>query len=633
MRLTSRRILITALAAGSIAIVGAQQAQTPQQGEGQRIGPIVQLPAGQQDDVRTLVARLELEKYKDTIKGLTQFGDRREGTERNRKAVDWIEAQLDGYGCQTARLSYDPNAPRPGSQGRSGGGGRGRGAGRGGQPQRTPAGTAEDPVRRGAGGKGYGARTGVNNDPKRQPDEALRALNMGEIIPGNVEQVYCTKVGATRPNEMYIIGAHMDGIGYGQAANDDGSGTAIVMELARIFSAPDVTTDVSIRFALWNGEEGGLKGARAYIAQRQALQGTKDEPTWLGMIQHDMMMFDHGMPRPDGTVANEQRPEADVNIEFQENSKMAAESQKLAWFLKNANERYATHHPATVGSHMQSTDSVPFQDIIPAISLRENERRDHIGFGWDPHWHQPTDVFTTFSDADFRLGLNAAQTTLAAIAQLTGAKVKGPTTASSSEAGFTSIFNGKDLSGWVYGRRANGVENKSGIGYQIENGVLFSTKEDGGNLYTEKEYADFALRFEFRLTDNANNGIGIRAPLQGDAAYAAMEIQVLDDSGSQYTKLRPAQYHGSIYDVVPAKRGFQKPVGEWNSEEIIARGRQITVILNGTTVVDANLDDIKDEAVLKKHPGLANAKGHIGLLGHGTRVEFRNIRIREIPTP
>jgi hypothetical protein len=234
-------------------------------------------------------------------------------------------------------------------------------------------------------------------------------------------------------------------------------------------------------------------------------------------------------------------------------------------------------------------------------------------------------VFSTFSDADFRLGLNAAQTTLAVIAQLAGAKVKPDP----SEDGFSPIFNGTDLTGWVYGRRANGAENKTGQGYQIENGVLYSTKEDGGNLYTEKEYADFALRFDFRLTENANNGIGIRAPLQGDAAYAAMEIQVLDDGGSQYTQLRPAQYHGSIYDVVPAKRGFQKPVGEWNSEEIIARGRRITVILNGTTIVDANLENITDDAVLKKHPGLANTKGHIGLLGHGTRVEFRNIRVRE----
>ena len=208
-----------------------------------------------------------------------------------------------------------------------------------------------------------------------------------------------------------------------------------------------------------------------------------------------------------------------------------------------------------------------------------------------------------------------------------------------AEPGFTSLFNGTDLTGWVYGRRGE-RENKSGKGYQIENGVLFFTKEDGGNLYTEKEYADFVFRFEFKLTENANNGIGIRAPLEGDAAYVGMEIQVLDDSGSQYTKLQPAQYHGSVYQMFPAKRGFQKPVGEWNSEEITAHGRRITVVLNGTTIVDANLDDVKDPEMLRTHRdltkpegsrGIANTKGHIGFLGHGTRVEFRNIRIKELP--
>jgi hypothetical protein len=186
----------------------------------------------------------------------------------------------------------------------------------------------------------------------------------------------------------------------------------------------------------------------------------------------------------------------------------------------------------------------------------------------------------------------------------------------------------KDLTGWVYGRRAR--REQTGNGYQIENGVIFSTKADGGNLYTAKEYADFVFRFDFRLTENANNGIGIRAPLEGDAAYAGIEIQVLDDGGSQYTALKPFQYHGSVYGVVASKRGFQKPVGQWNVEEITARGRRITVVLNGTTIVDANLDDVKDEAVLKAHPGLANTKGHIGLLGHGTRVEFRNFRIKEL---
>jgi hypothetical protein len=205
-----------------------------------------------------------------------------------------------------------------------------------------------------------------------------------------------------------------------------------------------------------------------------------------------------------------------------------------------------------------------------------------------------------------------------------------------SEKGFTPLFNGRDFSGWIYGKRGAG-ENKSGKGYQIENGVIYSTKEDGGNLYTEKEYANFVFRFEFKLTENANNGIGIRAPLEGDAAYVGMEIQVLDDGGSMYTKLEPGQYHGSIYKVVPAKRGFQKPVGEWNSEEITADGRHITIKLNGTTIVDANLDDVKDEAVLKQHRdltkpegsrGIANTTGHIGFLGHGAHVEFRNIRIK-----
>jgi Peptidase family M28 len=275
-------------------------------------------------------------------------------------------------------------------------------------------------------------RTGVNNDSLRQPDLRLRALNAQPSTPGQRQEVYCTKIGSTRPDEMYIVGAHMDGIGFGEAANDDGSGTALVMELARVFSSPDVTTERSIRFILWNNEETGLNGARAYVAQRQALQGQEmpagsgkyPEPKWLGMIQHDMMLFDHGMPRSDSTLAKEQRPEADVNIEFQSNSKFAAQSAALAWFLHGANEKFATDYPASVGPHMTNTDSGPFQDLVAAISLRENERGAQIGSGWDPHWHQPTDLFSTFTDKDFRLGLNAAQTTFGALALLAGARLR-----------------------------------------------------------------------------------------------------------------------------------------------------------------------------------------------------------------
>jgi hypothetical protein len=271
--------------------------------------------------------------------------------------------------------------------------------------------------------------TRVNTDPAAQPDPALRALNAQAATPGRREEVFCTKVGTTHPEEMYIISAHMDGIGWGEAANDDGSGTALVMEIARVLSSADVQVERSVRFALWNNEETGLDGAAAYVAQRRGLQGQEQpagsgkypEPRWLGVIQHDMMLFDHGMPSADGTVSSSQRPEADVNIEFQAIAKLAEGAQRLAWALKAANEKYSSGYPAVVGPHMTNTDSEPFMSLVPAVSLRENERGAQIGAGWDPHWHQPSDVFSTFSDKDFRLGLSAAQTTLGALGQLTGA--------------------------------------------------------------------------------------------------------------------------------------------------------------------------------------------------------------------
>jgi hypothetical protein len=364
------------------------------------------------DPVKVLVSRLELERYKATIKGLTQFGDRRQGTDRNRAAVDWIAAQLKRYGCSNIsriKYSYFPtDATRPSGP---------------------PVSKDADSAVGGGRYRGVRSHTGVNVDPTLQPDAKLRALNSQPTEPGAREEVYCTKVGTTHPEEMYIVGAHMDGHGWGEAANDDGSGTALVLELARIMSAPDVKTERSIRFALWNNEETGLNGARAYVDQRAALQGKEEpagsgrypEPKWLGMIQHDMMMFDHGMPRPDGSIPKDQRPEADVNIEFQSLAKAAHGAQELAWAFYAANEAYATDFPAAVGPHMTNTDSTPFMDLIPAISLRENERGREIGAGWDPQWHQPTDLYATYSDADFRLGLNAAQTTLGAIGRLSGA--------------------------------------------------------------------------------------------------------------------------------------------------------------------------------------------------------------------
>ena len=374
------------------------------------------------DPIEVMVGRLNLESYEATIKALTKFGDRRQGTDRNRAAIDWIEAQLKRYGCtNTERLKYDYQPP----VGRGGGtGGRGRGNASNQSQTLGPGGSRRRGVR---------TPDTVNNDPLKQPDLKLRELNSQPSTPGLREEVYCTKIGAAHPEEMYIVGAHMDGIGWGEAANDDGSGVALVMEIARVLSSPEVQTRSSIRFALWNNEETGLNGARAYVAQRMDLQGKESppgsgkypEPRWLGMIQHDMMLFDHGMPHKDGTMSKEQRPEADINIEYQITSKFPDEAMKLALKFQLANEKYATDYPANIGPHMTNTDSTPFQDLVPSISLRENERGAQIGNGWDPHHHQPTDLYATYNDDDFRLGLNAAQTTLGAIAQLAGARLQG----------------------------------------------------------------------------------------------------------------------------------------------------------------------------------------------------------------
>jgi len=209
---------------------------------------------------------------------------------------------------------------------------------------------------------------------------------------------------------------------------------------------------------------------------------------------------------------------------------------------------------------------------------------------------------------------------LAVVTAAEDAKKEAPKT----EEGFTAIFDGKTLEGWQGNTK----------GYVVEDGAIacVPAKGSGGNLYTAKEYGDFDLKFDFKLTPGANNGLGIRTPLEGDAAYVGMELQILDDTAKQYATLKPFQYHGSIYGLVASKRGHQKPVGEWNSQEVICKGRKVTVILNGVTIVDADLDEVaKDEKLdIKGHPGMNRAKGYIGFLGHGSRVEFKNLRIKEL---
>lgn len=192
------------------------------------------------------------------------------------------------------------------------------------------------------------------------------------------------------------------------------------------------------------------------------------------------------------------------------------------------------------------------------------------------------------------------------------------------EQGFNLLFNGKDLNNWV-GNKTEYVVEDNAI-------AIYPTKEGHGNIYTEKEYADFIFRFEFQLTPGANNGLGIHAPLTGDIAYNGKEIQILDNDAPVYSTLEAYQYHGSVYGIMAAKRGFLKPTGEWNQEEVYVKGDYIKVTLNGTVILEGDLKKATKNGTLdhKEHPGLNRHSGHIGFLGHGSVVKFRNIRIKEL---
>ncbi|MGI8782850.1 MAG: 3-keto-disaccharide hydrolase [Acidobacteriota bacterium] len=192
------------------------------------------------------------------------------------------------------------------------------------------------------------------------------------------------------------------------------------------------------------------------------------------------------------------------------------------------------------------------------------------------------------------------------------------------EKDFVALFDGTTLDGWV-------LEDKTGPGYLVENGKIVCPRDGGGNLFTAKEYSDFILRFEFKLETGSNNGLAIRSPRQAkDIAYEGIELQIIDNDAERYKDIQPWQKHGSLYHVFPAKTGFLKPAGQWNEQEVVVQGRQVKVILNGHTILDANLDDVKDPELLKKHPGLQRKTGHIGFLGHNEPVEFRKIRIKEL---
>jgi len=371
----TRALLVLAITATALAIpaeLRGQGAGAPEIRPGSReipprvLGGVEMAEADLQ--IEALVSRLDFDSYKDLIRGLAAFGDREQGTERNIRANEWIEAKLQEWGYETERFHYE-------------------------------------------------FRPRIDSEPEPR------------------WQVYATKLGSTRPDEMVILGAHMDGIGGGEAVNDNASGTALVMEIARILAGPDVRTDRSVRFALWNNEETGLNGARAYVEQRLERQGIEEpagsgrypEPRWIAMIQHDKVLYDRGNPPMLHQAWN-----ADVDVEYQLVSEKWEDSARLGVLMLNANRKFATDFPAALSNAMSNTDSTPFMDHVAAVSVRENRRLYEIGWrgptgygarGSDPNWHRPTDLFVTYTDWDFLLGFNATQTTLGATGALVGARI------------------------------------------------------------------------------------------------------------------------------------------------------------------------------------------------------------------
>ncbi len=226
--------------------------------------------------------------------------------------------------------------------------------------------------------------------------------------------VYCTKVGSIAPDSMYIVSAHYDGMPVAEAANDDASGCALVMEGARVFFNPLIKTHYSIRFMLWNAEEKGLLGAKSYIKSRRTQQGNT-EPRWLGIIQHDMILYDHGVPPMPNQI-----PDADIDVEYQKNSTMANASLKLARECQRCGKAYGPKYAVDIGDNMSHTDSDPFKNYIAAVSVRELERISEIGKYADPTWHTRLDKYSYFSEDDFNLGFTTTKMTIGTLCRLAG---------------------------------------------------------------------------------------------------------------------------------------------------------------------------------------------------------------------
>ena len=310
-----------------------------------------------------LVQRLKLKQFKDNVATLAGFGTRYWSQQGNTNAASWIKQQLSSMGYTVQQHAYT-----------------------------------------------YGGKQRHN--------------------------IYATRVGTKHPEQMYIVSAHFDsyntqskGGKFAPGADDDASGTSLVLEAARVFAAKDVQPESSIRFLLFNNEETGLNGSKAYVASRKALQGKQSppgsglypEPKWLGVIQHDMILFDHGVP-----AKPTQSPNADIDVEYQAKYTFGGGANTLAAALSSACTLHCGAYPAQVSSNMGYTDSVSFWSACPAVSVRENRRIAEIGKGGNPHWHKNSDVPATYSAADYLLGFNAVQMTVGAVAKLAKATRVGP---------------------------------------------------------------------------------------------------------------------------------------------------------------------------------------------------------------
>lgn len=338
------------------------------------------LPAGAlaAGAAQALVASLDLARFRQDIADLAGFGTRHYSQDGNTRAGDWLQAQLESFGYVVERHRY----------------------------------------------------TYLGRDR---------------------DNIHATKVGRLRPDAMYIVSAHMDSINLetndpavAPGADDDASGSSLVLEAARAFSPAFVETEYSVRFVFWNNEETGLNGSMAYVADRRPLQGVEDppgsgrfpEPRWLGMIQHDMILFDHGLPPGPFQIAD-----ADIDVEYQAASTFAAPSMTLAAALAAASASHSTDYPAEIGSNMNWTDSRAFWNDCAAVSVRENRRLPEIENGSNPHWHQTTDLPETYSDEDYMLGFNALQMTVGAVAELAVATI--------TDAGISMRLADPDRLDWI----------------------------------------------------------------------------------------------------------------------------------------------------------------------------------------